>query len=207
MNRHCLAILGAGLALWAAEGEAQNARRGGEAYKLCASCHGFEGEGSALVGAPSLAGQEDWYLERQIQNFRRGVRGGSVDDAAGHKMAQMTAGILADGDVADLVAYIGTLPVAHSPATIDGDAAKGETQYATCAACHGQEAEGNAALNAPALAGVDDWYQVVQLEKFRNGQRGAHRDDTYGQQMAPMSKVLADESAMRDVVAYINSLQ
>ena len=94
-----------------------------------------------------------------------------------------------------------------SPATLSGDAAKGNAQYAACAACHGQKAEGNAALNAPALAGIDYWYQLAQLEKFRSGTRGAHANDVYGKQMAPMAATLADEAAMKDVVAYINSLQ
>ena len=207
MTRLCLILLAASAVWLAPNAHSQDAKRGEDGYKLCASCHGFPAQGNAIVGAPGLAGREDWYLKRQIENFRNGIRGGSPEDEPAHRMAQMTLGLDSEADVLDLVAYIEIQPVAPSPATLGGDAAKGKAQYAACAACHGQKAEGNAALNAPALAGIDDWYQLAQLEKFRSGTRGAHANDVYGKQMAPMAATLADEAAMKDVVAYINSLQ
>lgn len=207
MTRLCLILLAAGAALMAPSAHGQDAKHGEDGYKLCASCHGFSAQGNAIVGAPGLAGREGWYLKRQIDNFRNGVRGGSPQDEPAHRMAQMTLGLDSEAEVLDLVAYIGTLPVARAPATLDGDAAKGKAPYAACGACHGQKAEGNAALNAPALAGIDDWYQLAQLEKFRRGLRGTHSEDVYGRQMAPMAATLAGEAAMKDVIAYINSLQ
>lgn len=207
MKRTAIALVAAGAALVGSGALAQDADRGAEGYKLCASCHGFQGQGNQLVGAPRLAGLEGWYLERQIRHFRDGVRGMARDDTSGQQMARMTAGLTDEQDIADIVAYIGTLPAHGSAATVDGDSARGKTQYAPCAACHGDRAQGNAMLNAPALAGTDDWYQLSQLMKFRAGQRGASAADTFGQQMAPMAAVLPDEQAMRDVVAYINTLQ
>lgn len=186
---------------------AADVERGASRYKLCASCHGFKGEGNKLVNAPSLAGQESWYLERQIRNFRDGVRGTAAEDVNGKAMAQMTAGIDSDEEIADIVAYIGKLPIPAPAPTLAGDAAGGKALYTACAACHGQNAEGNATLNAPALAGTDDWYQLAQLQKFKTGMRGTDSRDTYGQQMAPMAAVLADKDAMKNVIAYINSLQ
>ena len=41
-----------------------------------------------------------------------------------------------------------------------GDVETGKTLYAICAACHGAQAEGIAALNAPANAGQDPWYMT-----------------------------------------------
>jgi cytochrome c oxidase subunit 2 len=207
MNRLCLTLLLASVAWHTPAAFGQDVKHGADGYKLCASCHGFRGEGNAKVHAPGLAGREAWYLTRQIENFRKGVRGSSPQDEPGHRMAQMTLGLDSAAEIADLVAYIGTLPVAKAAATVGGDVAKGKSLYGSCVACHGQHAGGNAALNAPALTGIDDWYQVAQLDKFRRGVRGASRNDTYGQQMAPMAAVLADEAAMKDVVAYINSLQ
>jgi cytochrome c oxidase subunit 2 len=207
MNKPVVAVA-CGLAmLFALAAHAQDRKRGADEYKLCAGCHGFRGEGNAQVKAPALGGQESWYLERQIQNFRRGVRGGELDDQHGRTMAQMSMGLASDQHVDDLVAYMGTLPQASPEATLGGDSAKGKTHYAACAACHGAAAEGNVNLNAPALARLDDWYQLTQLNKFRGGQRGAHPDDTYGRQMAPMANVLADENAIRDVLAYIQSMR
>jgi cytochrome c553 len=33
------------------------------------------------VNAPKLAGQPRWYLERQLRNFKHGLRGGEPGDA------------------------------------------------------------------------------------------------------------------------------
>jgi len=195
------------LALSAPDATAQDVDHGKVDYKLCASCHGFQGEGNQLVNAPALAGQEAWYLDRQLQNFRGGVRGGNAGDTHGNTMALMSKGLDSDEKIADIVAYIGTLPAADPASTVDGDTNKGAELYKTCAACHGTKAEGNAMLNAPALTAIDDWYQLRQLQAFKDGIRGAHPKDIYGQQMRPMASTLADEQAMRDVIAYINSLQ
>lgn len=199
--------IGVVLLLLALPAAAQNAEHGAAGYKLCASCHGFNGEGNRLVNAPSLAGREAWYLERQIRHFRDGLRGHDGDDAPGRTMAEMTGALASDDDIADLVAYIATLPAPELAASVDGDVANGEALYASCSACHGAAGEGNAALNAPGLTGIDDWYQLRQLEKFKQGLRGAAAADTYGQQMVPMARLLADEQAMQDVVAYVNSLR
>ncbi len=199
--------LGFGLALFSPAGLAQDAAHGAAEYKLCASCHGFKGEGNQLVNAPALAGQEDWYLERQLRNFRDGVRGASDGDTHGKAMAQMTLSLTTDEKIADVVAYINTLPVANPAVTIDGDSSKGQAQYAPCVACHGANGKGNPALNAPSLVGIDDWYQLRQLQAFKDGRRGAHPEDTYGQQMQPMAGVLADDDAMRDVVSYVSTLR
>jgi cytochrome c553 len=87
-----------------------------------------------------------------------------------------------------------------------GDAAKGKTLYATCGACHGANAEGMEALNAPKLAGQEEWYVIRQLQNFKNGIRGKDPKDTYGMQMAPMAQTLPTDQAMQDVAAYIKSL-
>lgn len=87
-----------------------------------------------------------------------------------------------------------------------GDPARGKTLYATCGACHGMNAEGMEALNAPKLAGQEEWYTVRQLQNFKTGVRGSNPKDTYGMQMAPMAQILPDDQAMADVAAYIRSL-
>lgn len=207
MKNLCLTLLSIGLFLIVGDGLAQDAKHGASDYQLCAACHGFKAEGNRLVNAPALAGQQGWYLERQIGNFRNGVRGGASGDTTGHTMAQMTQGLRSEQQIADIVAYIDTLPKAAPDTTIEGDADSGRSLYAACAACHGAGGEGNAALNAPALTVIDDWYQLEQLRKFKNRLRGANPDDSYGQQMATMANAIADEKAMQDLIAYINSLK
>ncbi len=94
---------------------------------------------------------------------------------------------------------------AQNSARVAGNAAVGAAQYATCAACHGQQGEGLQALNAPKLAGQGAWYLKRQLLNYKSGARGAHEDDTYGKQMAPMATMLVDEAAIDNVIAHIRS--
>lgn len=87
-----------------------------------------------------------------------------------------------------------------------GDAARGKTLYAVCSTCHGPNGEGMQEMNAPALAGREEWYLIRQLENFKSGVRGKDPRDTYGLQMAPMAQLLTDRQAMEDVAAYLASL-
>ena len=104
------------------------------------------------------------------------------------------------------VEYIGTLEDTPAEATVEGDTARGRQLYEQlCAVCHGDAGLGNPALNSPRLTGMSDWYMAIQLHKFRNGLRGDHPDDIYGQQMVPSAKALPDEQALIDVVSYINT--
>jgi cytochrome c oxidase subunit 2 len=95
---------------------------------------------------------------------------------------------------------------AQTSAQAPGDAVAGKTLYGVCAACHGLQAEGNLALNAPKLSGQGDWYLKRQLKYFKNGARGTHDKDVFGKMMAPMAATLADDAAINNVVAYIKTL-
>ncbi len=175
-------------------------------YAVCAACHGPNGEGVRAMNAPKLAGLEPWYIKRQIDLFKAGARGGP-GDVYGAQMRPMAMTLASAQAVEDVIAYIGTFTVEPTPATVDGDVAAGKARYALCAACHGARGEGNKALNAPALAGQEDWYIVRQLLNYKSGLRGKHPQDTFGKQMVPMAMALADESAINDVAAYLHSLQ
>ena len=96
--------------------------------------------------------------------------------------------------------------LAASGAMAAGDPERGKTLYATCGACHGVNGEGLEALNAPKLAGQEEWYVIRQLQNFKNGVRGTNPRDTYGMQMAPMAQTLVNDQAMEDVAAYITTL-
>ncbi len=95
---------------------------------------------------------------------------------------------------------------AQTSAQAPGDAAAGATLYAVCAACHGAQAEGNPALNAPKLSGQGGWYLKRQLLDFKSGARGAHEKDVFGRMMAPMAATLTDEAAINNVIAYIKTM-
>ena len=105
------------------------------------------------------------------------------------------------------LALAALVTLASTGAVAAGDAERGKTLFATCGACHGANAEGMEALNAPKLAGQEEWYIVRQLQNFKAGIRGNNPNDTYGMQMAPMAQTLADDQAMADVAAYIRTLK
>ncbi|MBV1911593.1 MAG: cytochrome c oxidase subunit II [Kangiellaceae bacterium] len=88
-----------------------------------------------------------------------------------------------------------------------GDPLKGQSAYMICATCHGQKGEGNAAMNAPKIAGMAPWYVERQLRYYQQGIRGKHKDDMFGQQMAPMALTLSGATSVDDVAAYIKTLQ
>jgi len=176
-------------------------------YAVCAGCHGAQAEGNPALHAPKLAGLGDWYLKRQLKNYKVGARGTHDKDLFGRTMAPMAATLADDAAIANVVAYIGTLPVKPAPATVAGRAHKGQGSYVTCAVCHGPGGRGLQATNAPALAGMSDWYLVTQLKNFKQGVRGAHAKDMYGPQMASMTGMLTSDHAIDDVVAYINTLR
>jgi cytochrome c oxidase subunit 2 len=176
-------------------------------YAVCAGCHGAQAEGNAALHAPKLTGLGDWYLKRQLKNYKQGARGTHDKDVFGKMMAPMAATLADDAAIANVVAYIKTLPDRPAPATVAGRASKGRDSYVTCAACHGPDGRGLQATNAPTLAGMSDWYLVTQLTNFKQGIRGAHAKDMYGPQMASMTGMLSSDQAIDDVVAYINTLR
>ena len=86
-----------------------DAAAGASDYTTCAYCHGNRGEGSWSTNAPPLAGRSDWYLVRQLQQFRQGHRGRHAQDFHGAQMARLS-NVVPDGEpTADLLAYINTL--------------------------------------------------------------------------------------------------
>jgi len=87
-----------------------------------------------------------------------------------------------------------------------GNPVEGKVLYTTCAACHGEAAQGNQELNAPTLVNSDSWYLYRQLTNFQKGVRGYLAEDTAGLQMAAMAKALKDSITMSHVVAYIKTL-
>jgi cytochrome c oxidase subunit II len=200
-----------GLAALAAVGtrplSAQEPSRSGESlFGVCVQCHGREGHGNRDIHAPGLTGLEPWYLARQLEGYRAGMRGRPDQDVHESPMVSVSRSLADTVAVSRLVEYIDSLPNYVPQPSIDGDATRGRQLYETCDSCHGAAGEGNPSFNAPGLANRDDWYLAQQLLDFVNGNRGSHAADMYGQQMVPVSRVLTSEQAVLDLVAYINTL-
>jgi cytochrome c oxidase subunit 2 len=143
----------------------------------------------------------------QLKGFRAGYRGTHFDDIPGMRMRPMSLTLASEADVEAAAAYVASLtPMKPAPELEGGDAARGAALYAPCTACHGPDGAGNQALGSPPLTHMNDWYQLTQLQHFKAGVRGTKPGDTNGALMRPMSMTLADEQAMRDVIAYISTL-
>ncbi len=185
---------------------APNVAAGQAQYAICATCHGAQGEGNQAMNGPKLAGQQAWYIERQLQYFKSGVRGGE-GDTNGAVMAPMANTLADDAAIRNMAAYIATLPDTPAAATVSGDVDNGAKIYdANCAACHLDDASGTWYTDAPSLRGMSDWYFVTQISNFRAGIRGLHPSDLYGEQMVSMATAMSGLEEIEDVAAYINSI-
>ena len=185
---------------------AGDAAAGKTLFAACAACHGANAEGNPALGAPALAAQHEAYLERQLRNFRSGVRGADPADSFAAQMRPMAATLVDDKAVADVAAWLATLPLPPAAGEAPGDLRNGNNYYqGKCGACHGGKAEGNPALNSPRLAGLDVVYLKRQFMAFRDGKRGAHAEDRFGRQMAMMSTTLPTEKDIDDVMAFIHA--
>jgi cytochrome c553 len=175
-------------------------------FGACILCHGSGVNGNVAIRAPKLAGMEEWYVLRQLNAFRSGVRGTHSQDVNGGEMRTI-ARSLRVSDLTKLANQIAQMTPEPTQRSIGGDASRGERLYVACAACHGARGEGNEALGAPSLAHGSDWYYAAQLLNYRNGLRGTVPKDTYGATMRAAALALPDEQGVRDVIAYINSLR
>lgn len=173
--------------------------------KVCATCHGAYGQGNPVVGGPSLAGLEPWYLRSQLEKFRAGWRGAEKDYIPAYEMRSAVSQI-SNAEIEMLVSEVASWPEPEPEPYTEGDAVAGQQLYAACAACHGTAGEGSEALQAPALADRDGWYLYRQLNLYKSGYRGGHPDDTLGAQMRASARTLQSDQAVKDVVTYINTL-
>lgn len=178
---------------------------GAALFASCIACHGADAGGNPALGAPALAGQLEVYLKRQLGMFRRDIRGSAEGDTYGMQMQLFAKQLPDDAAVAAVSSYLASLPlVPAAPSAGSGDAGRGESLFTgNCGTCHGTTGEGNEALKAPRLAGLDRAYLERQFNHFRDGVRGANPRDRLGKQMALMASTLPDDQALADVLAYL----
>ena len=194
-----------------------HAQEATDTFKACAICHGSQGEGSEEVGAPAISGFEASYLARQINAFQKGWRGSDANDMPGQQMMVASKIIQSETELKVLTEYISNLAPTESSQNTGSENVANESADPTqeigksiyqgiCASCHGNQAQGNIALNSPRLNHLTERYLKKQFIAFREGKRGAHKDDLYGRQMALMAKTVTDDTQLDHLVSFIVTL-
>ena len=164
---------------------------------VCSSCHGPGGR-SISSTFPRLAGQQKDYIDTQLKAFRDHTRADPHAQTYMWGMAARLTDPLIDGIAAY---YSGQPPVLGTP-DASPQAAAGRAIYTegipaqsvpACLGCHGEHAEGNAAI--PRLAGQHSAYIERQLAAFASMARA-------NEIMHETSKTLTAEQT-RDAAAFV----
>lgn len=77
-------------------------------YAVCVSCHGTNGAGNKALNAPRIAGQQAWYVKRQLAAFKSGMRGTHSEDIYGMQMRPMSMTLPDDKAIENVATYIST---------------------------------------------------------------------------------------------------
>jgi cytochrome c553 len=170
------------------------------ATTVCAACHGADGN-SVVPMFPKLAGQQETYLAKQLNEFISGKRKNDV-------MAPIVTTISKD-DVPGLTAYFSKQ--AQTPGAA-GDAAlveagrklyeDGNTDSGipACMGCHQPKGEGNERY--PRLAGQHQTYTQQQMADFKAGVRNNDK----GKVMRSVAERMTEQE-MKAVSEYIAGLK
>ena len=167
-----------------------DAKKGQALHGDCSGCHGETGD-TETPDVPNLAGQERFYIFKQLQDYKSKSRASS--------MMSESAAPLSDRDMADLAAFY----AAQKPSRAAGSGRRrdpaitalvglgdGTRLIPACDACHGRRGEGNPGFyGMPGLGNQKEVDLSYQLTTFRSGERG---NDVY-RVMRDISKKLTDE--------------
>jgi cytochrome c553 len=171
-------------------------------YTFCLVCHGYQGQGNAIVSAPALAGIEPWYLNAALDSYRAANR----HTTATAMEMQTAARMIEPVDYAEAQAFLELLKpgLQSKAAATSGQVQRGAMAYAQyCAACHGSNAEGNELLAAPGLKRLNGWYLAATWQAYLAGSRGDDNASLAARQMRQFALSLPAEVAMDDLIAFI----
>jgi cytochrome c553 len=169
----------------------------------CAACHGADGN-SVTPEWPSLAGQSEAYIVRQLEAYRDRQR-----PDVGMQQFAMT---VSEQDMHDIGAYYASqtlLPKGADPEHVE----LGESIYrggvpergiAACIACHGPGGHGNPLAAYPRINGQHASYLQKTLREYQNGERSSDADKN--QMMRNVAELLLEDEIVA-LSSYIQGLQ
>ncbi|MBF0264055.1 MAG: c-type cytochrome [Gammaproteobacteria bacterium] len=174
-----------------------NAEAGKSKSMTCSACHGADGN-SIAPNFPSLAGQGESYLYKQISDFKKANR---TDPS----MTAMVAP-LSDQDMHDLAAFFSAQKLKGGQAD-PKQVARGKLIYKTgiketnvpaCMGCHGPTGSGNPGSKYPQLSSQNSTYVEKQLTDFRTAAQNPDQDAN------PMGRHNDPSAMMRNAVKTMN---
>jgi cytochrome c553 len=155
---------------------------GKEKAELCAGCHGDNGI-SQTENIPSLAGQQDQFIQWQLVFFRSGSRK--------NEQMQPIVEQLSNEDIRNLGAYFATLtPPKDSKPDDNPDLSQKGAQAAVgrrCNSCHTDSFAGTKAVAR--IAGQREEYLAKALHDYKSGARSGGA----GAAMSDVAYPLSDE--------------
>ena len=130
-------------------------------FRICAKCHYEEGWGQRSGVFPQLAGQHAKVIIKQLVDVRDHNR-----ETAGMDHFAMLREIGEPQVLANVAGYISSILMTPNPGTGAGtDLAHGEMLYNRyCAACHGEDGEGDNDLFYPRIQGQHYQYLLRQFK-------------------------------------------
>ena len=143
---------------------------GKEKVAVCSACHGADG--NSVVGLwPSLAGQNEKYLVKQLRLVKSGDR--VIDSMVG------LLDNLEDSDLEDIAAFYASQKNKVGQAEESKIELGRKLYYAgnlekgipACSACHSPRGLGNAPAAYPLLSGQQPDYVTKALKDYRSGER------------------------------------
>ena len=187
---------------WTAPALAAGSKAAGQAKAAtCSACHGMDGN-SVNPEWPSLAGQHETYILKQLNAFHGGQRQNPL-------MSPM-ATILSPEDMADLATYFSSQTI-RGGETDPSKAKLGQHVYRSgdvegrvmaCAGCHGPTGRGNPPAAFPSIQGQQAAYVAIQLKAYKAGTRTTDPN----QMMRNMAAALSDEE-IDAVASYVQGLR
>ncbi len=139
-----------------AQAQDGDAARGEILAYTCLGCHGIAGYRNAYPSyrVPKLGGQSEAYVVAALRAYKSGERT--------HATMRAQAASLSDDDMRDIAAYF----AAYGEAGIGDPPAVVPDIVTTCAACHGENGEGQSP-EWPTLSGQHEDYLVNALKQYK----------------------------------------
>jgi len=172
-----------------------------KASTVCLACHGLDGN-SVNPEWPSIAGQHEQYIVKQVKAFRAGERANAL--------MSPIALTLTDQEIEDVAAYYATQKIkggeaARSKVELGQKIYRGgitDSKTPACMACHSPDGRGNPAANYPSIRSQHGTYIVAQLQAYKKGERKTDQNEM----MRTVAAKLSDEQI--DAVAqYVQGLR